>query len=1109
MLEIGVQNGGSLEIWGKYFGNAEIIVGCDIRPECGGLEFDDPRIAIVVANANSQAAVDQITSHSPQYDIIIDDGSHRSCDIIETFIRYFPLVADEGFFVIEDLHCSYWTEYKGGLYFPYTSIAYLKHLADIVNREHWRSNTVSDEVLSGFVKKYHIDATHAQLDRIHSVEFINSLCIIRKSPTEKNLLGQRIIAGRIDNVEGVDHLVNPTDLEYRNQNERLPCGGQSIEEDYYLLLHKHQDISQEMVAIDETLNLLHQNLQASEQSVISLNRENDSLRDELDRTKQQNNEKVGLLHQNLKASEQLVMTLEREIASLQDEVKRTKQQHKADALRSDTVIADLNNQMVILNNKNATLQDELSHVIKKNKSEMAGLEKLITKLQADLEKLKTQHSELINNEENLRKQANLLQLNNLEANKKLENSALAITKLLTPSTIIKNPHFDSKFYLKTNPDVKIAGVAPIIHYIYHGQYEGRRPVPPKSLLSLLPMAIAGRGGFAQTIQKAIIKYRKYGTSGLQEGLRKVKSLDPFYTSSGVSYIVNHTDYQEWLKRYDTLDAITKEAILDDMANLPRTPKVSVLMPVYNPPLKFLDKAIKSVKNQLYQNWELCICDDASTDKSVTQMLSQYANSDERIKVVFRTSNGHISAASNSALGLVTGEYVALLDHDDELPAHALYWVARTITKHPEAGLIYSDEDKINTQGTRYDPYFKCDYNKELMLAQNMICHLGVYRVDIIRKVGGFRMGFEGSQDYDLALRVIEHLNFRNIIHIPRILYHWRAISGSTALTTDNKDYAVEAGRRAVREHLDRTESMAKVVPAPSAENFNRVIFESPKKNPKVSIVIPTRDRADLLSQCLDGILHKQTYKNYEVIIVDNGSVEQSTHGLFKSLPKDIVRVIKDNRAFNFSSLINQGVNVSNGELVCLLNNDIEIITPDWIEEMSSFACQDDIGCVGARLWYPNGRLQHGGVILGIGGVAGHAHKFFHKSDPGYFGRAILHQSLSAVTGACMMVRRSIFLEAGGFDEKLSVAFNDVDFCLRVRQKGYRNIWTPYAEMIHHESVSRGYEDNEEKQERFLNEINLMKSRWGNELVSDPAYNSNLSLTHENYSLAWPPQHSIV
>jgi glycosyltransferase involved in cell wall biosynthesis len=591
-------------------------------------------------------------------------------------------------------------------------------------------------------------------------------------------------------------------------------------------------------------------------------------------------------------------------------------------------------------------------------------------------------------------------------------------------------------------------------------------------------------------------FRREGVAGLRRGMMVVKTRSESF---------DRNDYQAWLQRYATLTDESREAMRNKMAGFAVQPLISVLMPVYNAPVEFLSQAIESVRSQLYPNWELCIADDASTDPQVRALLESAAIQDSRIKIDFRASNGHISQASNSALTLAQGEFVALFDHDDLLTEHALYWIVEAINRNPDAGLIYSDEDKVDAANRRFDPYFKSELNYELLLAQNMICHLGVYRTALVRSLGGFRSDFDGAQDYDLALRVIEQLEPAQVVHVPHVLYHWRAIAGSTALAAGEKNYAAVAGRRAVVEHLARRGLAAEVTAAPEASAQNRVRFACPTPQPLVSIIIPTKDRADLLEMCLNSLQAKTSYTNYEVIIVDNGSVEPATQALFDRLQAPRFKVVRDDRPFNYSALNNNAARLARGELLCLMNNDIEILTPDWLEEMVSFACREDVGCVGARLWYPDGRLQHGGCVIGVGGIAGHSHKYLARGQVGYFARAVLHQSFSAVTAACLLVRRAVFEQMGGLDEQLVVAFNDVDFCLRVQAAGYRNVWTPYAEMNHHESASRGEEDSPEKIARFKKEIDCMKARWGDYLLHDPTYSYNLTLDGEDFSYAWPPR----
>ena len=536
-----------------------------------------------------------------------------------------------------------------------------------------------------------------------------------------------------------------------------------------------------------------------------------------------------------------------------------------------------------------------------------------------------------------------------------------------------------------------------------------------------------------------------------------------------------------------------------------TTTFSVVMPVYNPPLDYLRQAIESVQAQVYPHWEICIADDASPNAAVRELLTELAAQDPRIKLVFREKNGHISAATNSALEIATGDYIALMDNDDLLPPHALAYMALAAHQHPQAGLIYSDEDKVTEDNVRQAPYFKCQFNYELFLSQNMISHFGVYRRSVLEEIGGFRVGYEGAQDWDLALRVIEKVGPENIVHVPRVLYHWRIFPGSTALALEEKDYALKAQIESITSHLQRIgKPDTQVYPAPGIPGLLRIKHRLPDPLPLVSIVIPTRDRVELLSMCVNSILEKTAYPNYQIVVVDNGSTDEKALAYLDSIAKDErVKVIRADIPFNYSALNNLGVAQTDGEYLVLMNNDIEITQTDWLEEMLAFACQPDIGCVGAQLWYPNNTLQHGGVVLGIGGVASHAHKGIPRGNFGYFGRASAHQMFSAVTAACLMIRKSTYQAVDGFDETLKVAYNDVDFCLKVRAQGLRNLYNPFASFIHHESASRGSDQEGSNQQRLAAEAAIMKQRWGALIADDPAYSPNLSLLGDDFSMAWP------
>lgn len=564
------------------------------------------------------------------------------------------------------------------------------------------------------------------------------------------------------------------------------------------------------------------------------------------------------------------------------------------------------------------------------------------------------------------------------------------------------------------------------------------------------------------------------------------------------------DYPAYCEMLAPLVEQYKENFLKRLDALERKPLISIILPVYDVPEKWLRLAIASVQNQIYPNWELCIADDASPEPHVKTVLEELAASDDRIKVAFRATNGHISDASNSALELASGDFIALLDHDDELPTHALARIVDQINKTPNALLIYSDEDKIDEQGYRSQPHFKSDWNPDLLLGQNYISHLGVYRTETVRSVGGFRKGFEGAQDWDLALRVSEKCQAGQIQHIPEVLYHWRAISGSTATDIDEKNYAHQAGGQAIKSHLDRKGISAHL--SPIDRFYWRVHYQLPQPLPLVSIVIPTRDRADLLEACIASIQEKTTYAYFEIVVADNDSQDTNTLRLFERLEEAGVRIVPCPGPFNYSAIVNKAVAAARGTIICTLNNDTTIIEPTWLEEMVSHASRLAIGTVGAKLLYPHDHLQHAGIVLGLGGIASEAFKKIHVSDDGYIHRACLVSGYSAVTGACMTFRKAVWSELGGFNETDTPnAYSDVDFCLRASQKGYRTLFTPFASLYHHESASRGPETNPEKQAAFEKAYRFMESTWADEIAADPFYNRNLTLRREDFSFCEYPR----
>ncbi|MET0294387.1 MAG: glycosyltransferase family 2 protein [Phenylobacterium sp.] len=566
------------------------------------------------------------------------------------------------------------------------------------------------------------------------------------------------------------------------------------------------------------------------------------------------------------------------------------------------------------------------------------------------------------------------------------------------------------------------------------------------------------------------------------------------------------DYPQWIAAHDGLTAEDRQAIAAHIARMPDRPLISVVMPVYNAPEALLREAIESVRTQLYDRWELCIADDASPDAAVWRVLSEYAGQDPRIRIVRRGTNGNISAATNSALALASGSFVALMDHDDRLSERALYEVAAELAAHPDADLIYSDEDRLDERGARIEPYFKPDWSPDLMLGQNLVNHLAVYRRALVEAVGGLREGLEGAQDWDLALRIAEHTRPDRIRHIPAVLYHWRQPSSPETFSGRQAERCAAAARRAVEEHLQRTgQSDAVVENQPGAPAWLAVRRRPPATRPLVSVIVPTRDRARLLAECAAGVLERTAYAPLELIVVDNGSVEPATFALFDALKRDPrVRVLPAPGPFNYSRLNNQAVAAARGELLLLLNNDVAVRQGDWLDEMVGHAVRPDVGAVGARLVYPDGSLQHAGVVLGVGGnppVAGHLCHGAPPHHPGYAGLLNMTREASAVTAACLAVRRDVYEQVGGFDEaELAVAFNDVDLCLKIRAAGYRIVWTPHAELLHLESASRG---DDTGTARFAREIAAMRRRWGETLDHDPYYNPNLDRGSANFRIGAP------
>jgi glycosyltransferase involved in cell wall biosynthesis len=624
----------------------------------------------------------------------------------------------------------------------------------------------------------------------------------------------------------------------------------------------------------------------------------------------------------------------------------------------------------------------------------------------------------------------------------------------------------------------------------------------KLLMRLLPAAYARGDGIVGALSGVQRVVRRDGLGGLKRALARLHAETP-------PPINRPGAYREWVRAYDVLDDDDRAQIRRHIAGMPRKPLISVVLPVYDPHPAFLDQAIRSVRGQLYPHWELCIADDASTDPEVRRVIERHRREDSRIKVDYRQTNGHICRSTNSALKLAHGELVALLDHDDVVSEHALYWVAAELERYPTADIIYSDSDLIDDRGNRSSPYFKTNFNLELMLGHNMVSHFGVYRRTLVESVGGMRVGLEGSQDYDLFLRTFARSSADRVRHIPAILYHWRRSDNAPTFSARALDRCVDAAHKAIGDFLSSRNIAADVMPAPQARHFQRIAYRMPDPAPKVSVIIPTRNQAGLLGRCVQGVLSKTDYPALEVTIVDNGSDDAEATALLAELAKlPRVRVISYPGSVNVAAINNHAVGRSDGDILAFLDNDIEVTHRDWLREMVSRAARPEIGAVGAKLHLPNGAIQHAGIVTGLGAdrVAGHAYLQAPRSSPGTYGDLFLAREVSAVTGACMVLRRSVFLEVGGLDDvNLAVSFNDVDLCLRLRERGYTNIVTPFAELMHHDSASRGADVSPDKRARFLREADYMRRRWGDVLLRDPYFSPNYSLDFQVPHFARPPR----
>ena len=580
-----------------------------------------------------------------------------------------------------------------------------------------------------------------------------------------------------------------------------------------------------------------------------------------------------------------------------------------------------------------------------------------------------------------------------------------------------------------------------------------------------------------------------------EALRKENKPKGFFGRLFGKENVAEGGYEAWFARHKADKRVLRR---QKHASFAQKPLISIVIPLYCTPLPYLKELIESVRRQSYENWQLCLADGSPDDKA-KEFLEKHYGREKRIVYQKLKENGGISANTNAAAELAKGEYLMFCDHDDTLEPDALYEIVKAIND-TDADVVYTDEDKVSMDGQHYfDPNFKPDFNLFRLRENNYICHIFVVRKSLTDETGMLRSEFDGAQDFDFILRCCEKA--KKITHIPKVLYHWRCHMDSTAADPSSKAYAYEAGRKAIREHYQRMGIDAKVDMTERPGWYRSHI--KVQGNPMVSIIIPNKDHTDDLELCLFSMSRKSTYRNYEVLIVENNSEKEETFEYYKKLPERYpkVRVLTWEKEFNYSAINNFAAEEAQGEYLLFLNNDVEILTPDWIEEMLQNCQQENVAAVGAKLYYPDDTIQHAGVVLGLGGSAGHIMCRASREDPGYFGRMISVQEISAVTAACMMVKKSEFDSVKGFDETFQVAFNDIDLCMKFRAAGKKIVFTPYAELYHYESKSRGLEDTPEKQFRFEKETKHFEEKWGEQMSKgDPYYNPNLSLKEADCSL---------
>jgi O-antigen biosynthesis protein len=956
LFEIGVQNGGSLEIWGRYFANAEIILGCDNDPKIRSLTYTDPRIRVVVGDANSDECETEILHQATSLDVIIDDGSHVSGDIIKSFARYFPHLNEHGLYIVEDLHSSYWANFGGGLHAPLSAMAFFKRLADVLNHEHWRINKARTSIIKGFAKSLGIQFDELDLARIHSIEFLNSLCVIKKSSPDKNTLGRRFISGLDESVTSRIKKYSGTSIQDINA---------TIKDDGELDVFELMDSLQ--VARKELVNEKQQ-----AQGLIA------------EREKQSQALKAQLSEQEKQARTNRTKLVEREqrLKSIEMELNGR-----------DLQIHDLHEQIKKLQEQTSNLSNDK----KRTEQELRNLKSHIDQREQILQDLNS---------------------------KLLEIYSSTAWKLIVTMWRVRLALF-----------------------------------PPKSIREQLGRKLFS---FIRSPKKVLHELiRKTDKSEFSQKNKDNPDLFKVTTPLSTSAVCEYYEpaarmpvFEAW-QLFNQPNKLKTQVLMEVSSKIKCVIKFSVIMPVYDPPIDILNKAIESVLDQFYHELELILVDDCSSNPAIQPVLKKWESSDNRVKTVFRTARGHISAATNSGVEVSSGDYLVFVDNDDELPENALSYLAIYIDSHPKVELVYSDDARINGDGLSLgNPKFKPCWSPELLLSYCYVSHLKAIRTSLFRELGGYRIGFEGSQDHDFLLRASER--DLHVGHIPQILYHRRVLPTSTASSGSAKPYSFVAGLRAVEEAFHRRGVKCRVIHPAWALQSGLGIYvpEMPDTGPTVAIVIPTRNNKETLEKLILS-LRKTSYKSYKVYIIDNDSDDKETIRYLAKQPHQVIKISNPGKEFSFAYINNTAVKRLSEDFILLLNDDTQVIAPNWLSQMVGWLQLPGVGAVGARLLYPDERVQHAGIALPPGRVIT-AFKTLPSSQPGYLHFARVTRNCNAVTAAAMLTRREIFVKLGGFDEEhFAVAYNDVDYCLRLQEAGYRVVFCGEAELYHHESLSRG------------------------------------------------------